>query len=209
MSAFYLDVLKDRLYTSPPQSHGRRSAQTVMHNQLDALARLMAPILPFTAEEIWRYMPQAKNKAASIHMARLPEAEAAWENDTLAKSWENLLKVRGEVTKALEAARADKLIGHPLDAAITLSVEPDWFEALQPFEPDLRSLFITSEASLVQNGDLDNAFESQEIDGLRIRVEPAAGEKCARCWVHEPTVGENAEHPAICSRCQENLAEMS
>jgi isoleucyl-tRNA synthetase len=209
MSAFYLDVLKDRLYTTPPKSRERRSAQTVMLVQLDVLSRLMAPILPFTSEEIWQHMPPTKGKTASIHMAGLPQALEEWEDAPLARSWETLLKVRGEVTKALEAARADKMIGHPLDAAVTLAAPPELFENLQPFASELRSLFITSNVEVVRDGAPGDAYRSQEVEGLSIRVAPAAGDKCARCWVREASVGQDEAHPTICGRCRDNLARMS
>ncbi|MGD2271538.1 MAG: isoleucine--tRNA ligase [Desulfobacterales bacterium] len=201
LSAFYLDILKDRLYTSPSNSVERKSAQTVMYLMLDIISRLMAPILPFTAEEIWDYMPHRNGKQNSIHMTALPAADSAWENDQLSQRWEQLLTIRGEVTKALEEARAEKLIGHPLDAAVLLSVPSDLYQTLSPFADDLRSILIVSKASLVNDQKLEGAFESAEAEGLFIRVEPAAGEKCERCWIHEPSVGASSEHPTICDRC--------
>jgi isoleucyl-tRNA synthetase len=201
LSAFYLDILKDRLYTSPPNSMERKSAQTVMYLMLDIISRLMAPILPFTAEEIWNYMPHHDGKQNSIHMTALPTANSAWKNDQLSQWWEQLLTIRGEVTKALEEARAGKLIGHPLDAAVLVSVPPDLYQTLLPFADDLRSILIVSKASLVNDEKLEGAFESAEVKGLFIGVEPAAGDKCERCWIHEPSVGANSEHPTICNRC--------
>ena len=151
LSAFYLDVLKDRLYISPPVSLERRSAQTVMHIILDTVARLMAPILPFTAEEIWNFMPPRNGKESSIHMANLPAVNSGWLDKALSQRWELLLTVRGEVTKALEAARAKKLIGHPLDAAVSIYAPEDLYQHLLPFADDLRSILIVSKASLVSD----------------------------------------------------------
>jgi len=205
LSALYLDILKDRLYTSPAGSLERRSAQTVLTALLDALARIMAPILPITAEEVWRHMPAAPGKAASIHMALLPSPDAALMDAGLAERWERLLQVRGEVTKALEEARVKKLIGHALDAAVTLSAGGELYEALAPHAAELRSLFIVSAAELLKDAALEGAAESAEVKGLRIRVEPAAGPKCERCWVHETSVGASAEHPGICARCRTAL----
>jgi len=205
LSALYLDILKDRLYTSPAGSLERRSAQTVLTALLDALARIMAPILPITAEEVWRHMPAAPGKAASIHMALLPSPDAALMDAGLAERWERLLQVRGEVTKALEEARVKKLIGHALDAAVTLSAGGELYEALAPHAAELRSLFIVSAAELLKDAALEGAVESAEVKGLRIRVEPAAGPKCERCWVHETSVGASAEHPGICARCRTAL----
>jgi len=201
LSSFYLDILKDRLYISPPASLERRSAQTVMHIILDTIARLMAPILPFTAEEIWNFMPQRKEKEDSIHMAALPAANNDWLDASLSQRWDRLLTIRGEVTKALEEARTKKLIGHPLDAAVSIIAPQDLYNALLPFADDLRSILIISRASLVNDAKPEGAFESQEVKDLFILVEPADGEKCERCWIYEPTVGTNSKHPTICNRC--------
>ena len=209
LSAFYLDILKDRLYTSPPQSTARKSAQTVLYATVDAIARLMAPILPFTSDEIWQFMPSGDGRTRSIHLALLPEATAEWTDDALAKRWEYLLKVRGEVTKALESARAEKRIGHPLDAAVTLSAGGELYDALEPFADDLRSLLIVSQASLVRDQALDTAFRSEEPGGLAIQVTSASGEKCERCWVHDTTVGSYNEQPTICHRCKDALDQLS
>jgi isoleucyl-tRNA synthetase len=113
--------------------------------------------------------------------------------------------VRGEVTKALEAARARKLIGHPLDAAVALSAPGDLYEALVPHGDELRALFIVSHVELARDVQLDDAFTSEEIGGLQIRVERAAGQKCERCWVYDPSVGRHADHPTVCSRCHTAL----
>jgi isoleucyl-tRNA synthetase len=201
LSAFYLDILKDRLYTSPPTSVARRSAQTVMHAILDAMARMMGPILPFTAEEIWKYMPGRVGQGESIHLQRLPEAVSAWKNDALAKKWKLLLDIRGEVTKALEEARTRKLIGHPLDAAVTLSVDAESYDILKDYAEDLRFILIVSHADLTREPLGDYAFQSEEIEGLSIEVAPSQGEKCERCWTHSPSVGSNEGFLTICDRC--------
>ena len=205
LSAFYLDILKDRLYPSPPKSGARKSAQTVIHILLDSLARLMAPLLPFTAEEIWEHMPDSGDKAPSVHLTALPEANSKWENEDLAQQWGKILDVRAEVTKALEEARAAKQIGHPLDAAVTISVKEDDYNALQPYTGDLRSIFIVSKVSLLKDEKIDGGYESENIEGLFIRIGDAPGKKCERCWVHETTVGTDSEHPSICERCQKAI----
>ena len=206
LSAFYLDILKDRLYTSPAKSRERRSAQTVLHILTDTLCRLMAPILPFTAEEIWRHLAAAPGRVPSVHLAQLPAPQPKWMDAPLAERWEQLLAVRGEVTKALESARAQKRIGHALDAAVTLSVDGGLYDRLVRYSEDLRSVFIVSAAKLVNDQPLEDAFESVEIKGLKIRVQPAPGGKCDRCWVHETSLGQNPEHPTICARCTQALA---
>jgi isoleucyl-tRNA synthetase len=175
---------------------------------LETIARLMAPILPFTSDEIWRFMPAKNGRESSIHLALLPDINPAFKDDALFQRWEFLLKVRSEATKALEAARAKKLIGHPLDAAVTISLKGEMYNTLEPYAEQLRSLLIVSQASLVNTEALDGATQSEEIEGLHIRVEPAPGEKCERCWVHDTSVGNDPEQATICNRCRQSLAEM-
>jgi len=193
--------LKDRLYTSPAESLERRGAQTVMFAVLDALVRLMAPILPFTAEEIWRYMPVGPEKESSIHLALYPAIRPQWMDTSLAGEWQTLLAVRGEVTRALEEARAQKLIGHPLDARVMISANDELHGLLLSYQDDLRSLFIVSQVVLTGSHPLPAAHISQEIAGLSIQVSAAEGEKCERCWVYDPGVGSHPEHATLCPRC--------
>ena len=206
LSALYLDILKDRLYTSASQSSGRRSAQSVLYIVLETIARLMAPILPFTSDEIWQYMPPTNNRESSIHLALLPEVNPVFKDDDLYQRWEFLLKIRSEATKALEEARAKKLIGHPLDAAVTISVNGDIYDTIQTYADKLRSLLIVSQANLVKDEALDGGIQSAEIEGMHIRVGPAPGEKCERCWVHDTSVGSDPEQATICDRCRHALA---
>ncbi|MDI6688546.1 MAG: class I tRNA ligase family protein, partial [Desulfobacterales bacterium] len=205
LSAFYLDILKDRLYTFSPKSSGRRSAQTVIHIIIDAVSRIMAPIFSFTAEEIWTYMPERKDKEPSIHMASMPVVNEGLKDEELSQKWRLLLKVRSEVTKALEQARTTKLIGHPLDALVKISTNEGLYNDLCPYTEDLKSIFIVSQAFLVKEETFYGAYKSNEIEGLLILVEPAAGDKCERCWMHDTSVGTNTEHPTICNRCKENI----
>ncbi len=208
LSAFYLDILKDRLYTSPPKSQARKSAQTVMYDLLDALVRLMAPLLPFTAEEIWAHMPEHSDKLSSVHLTLLPEANPRWKDEPLADKWGVLLKVRAETTKALEEARAKKQIGHPLDATVILSVKDDLYGGLEPYAEDLRFIFIVSNVSLLKDQKLDDSFVSENVEGLAIKIETAPGKKCERCWVYETSVGSDSEQPSICERCLKALSEI-
>ena len=209
LSAFYLDILKDRLYTSPPKSVARKSAQTVLYSLMDALARLMAPLLPFTADEIWKHMPGFKDKAASIHLNWLPVVNSQWQDESLAQRWEKILQVRAEATKALEEARVQKRIGHPLDAAVTISAKKDLYDVLKPYAEELRFIFIVSKVTLLNDKKLEDSFESENVAGLFFKIGAAGGEKCERCWVHETSVGSDSEHPTICQRCRNALAEMS
>jgi len=154
-------------------------------------------------------MPAANGDEPSIHMALLPEVNTAFMDDALAARWEYLLSIRGEVTKKLEEARTQKLIGHPLDASVTISAGGDAYEALQPYVDDLRSLLIVSQAALVKDDTVKGASEGSEVAGVRIQVVAAAGEKCERCWMHETSVGSNKEQPTVCRRCQDALAQIN
>ena len=201
LGAFYLDVLKDRLYTSPARSSVRRSAQTALNTVLDTIARLMAPILVFTAEEVWAHMPGADARPASVHLTQLPEVNETFLDDELAKRWESILLLRGEVSKALEEARTRKVIGHALDAAVTLSVPEELRAVVNPNADELRTVFIVSKVNILAEEGLPDAYQSTGIPGLAVRIEPAPGEKCERCWVHDPSVGVDALHKTICARC--------
>ncbi len=208
LSAFYLDILKDRLYTSPPRSAARRSAQTAMFFLLEALAKMMAPILPFTAEEIWQHMPNQTGKADSIHLTELPKIKTEWRDEMLARKWDQLLAVRGEVTKALEEARVKKLIGHPLDAAVAIRAEGELQGLLEEYKEEIRSVFIVSKATVESGGLSQGAFHSNDIKGLSFLVSRAPGEKCERCWVYDSATGTSAEYPNTCPRCQAALREL-
>jgi len=168
----------------------------------------MAPILPFTSDEIWQYMPAKNGRESSIHLAALPKINPAFKDEVLFKRWEFLLQIRSEATKALEEARAKKLIGHPLDASVTISAKGDVYDTLQPWADKLRSLLIVSQATLVKDEALEGALQSEEIEGVFIRVEPAPGEKCERCWVFDTSVGSHPEQATICDRCWDALAGM-
>jgi len=206
LSGFYLDVLKDRLYTSAPDSRTRRGCQTAMYLLLDAMVRTMAPILCFTSEEIWRYMPNRADKAFSVHMTSLPESSDTWKDDELAARWNLILRMRAEVTKAIEEARNKKLVGHSLDASVTISVGPALFERLSPYAEDFRSICIVSHVVLEKNESVDGTDAAAEQ--IHVRVEAADGVKCERCWVHEPSVGSIPERPTICRRCYSALESM-
>ena len=208
LSAFYLDILKDRLYTSPPKSEMRRSAQTVMYTILHAISRLMAPVLAFTAEEIWAYLPHENEKAESIHMLDFPQVDSDWLDPKLAEKWERLRGIRAEVTKALEQERAQKRIGHPLEAMLIIVCDPDVYEFLRPYADDLRSMFIVSKVLLETGKPMEDAYQSQDIEGISIQVGPATDEKCERCWIHDATVGDDANHPALCHRCKTVIDEI-
>ena len=201
LSAIYLDVIKDRLYTSRPDDPRRRAAQTTCHEVFQALAQLMAPILTFTSEEAWRHAPGAG--ADSVHLQRFPDVPIEWIDDTLQRDWVRLLEVRREVTKALETARAARAIGSGLEAVVRVASAPEDLPGLLRLKRELLpTLFIVSD--VVFGGAPGEAlvrYESQEIPGLGIDVERAPGRKCERCWKYSVRVGEDADHPALCERC--------
>ncbi len=203
LSAFYLDILKDRLYTSPMDDPARRSAQTALYRIADNLARLMAPIMVFTAEEIWKYLPSGKDKE-SIHLSSMPEVDERLRDAALAEQWQAIKLVRSEVTRAMETARSEKVIGHSLDASVVVGLDDDLFERVAPYQDDLRSIFIVSEAAL-QRGDVEGGVRSSDTAGIVVKVSPASGKKCERCWVYDTSVGEQPEHPTICNRCYNSL----
>lgn len=207
LSSLYLDIIKDRLYVSPKKSEARRSAQTAMKEILAVLVRLMAPVLCFTADEIWQYRKDGSG-VSSVHADLFIPVKPQFKNPELAARWENIFKVRKEVTRALEIARKDKQIGHSLDATVTLGLSEELMERLGPYKDQLRSIFIVSSVEMVPWNDHPGGFESEEIDRLKIDVRPSEQSKCERCWVRDPTVGDNDPYPTICSRCFEALDKM-
>ena len=209
LSAFYFDVLKDRLYTFAPNSRGRRSAQTAVYRIASALVRLIAPTTVFTSEEVWKHLPQHAGKSESVHMEMFP-ASGEFENafdEARAKTWERLLVVREEVLKSLEPARAAKTISAGLEARVTLSAGGDLADILKKNAAMLPALFIVSQVELVTDP-LEGATISSAIEGLQIRVERAQGAKCDRCWNYSTHVGENSTYPTLCERCIAALAEI-
>jgi len=200
LSAFYLDILKDRLYTFPADSQGRRAAQTVLYEIVDKLTRIMAPILAFTSEEVWGHIPA---KAGSVHLTKFPEVEDARLNDELSSRWEKLRELRKLVSKAAEEQRAAKVIGHSLDAKIILHVDNRWEDFLSPYNEELPFLFIVSQVELVESDGGD--FKDDGLPGIGVEVARADGEKCQRCWNYSTSVGESSDHPEACARCVGHL----
>jgi len=199
MSAFYLDVLKDRLYASAAGSRLRCSAQTAMYRILEALTRLIAPVLSFTAEEIWSHLPGRREE--SVHLARFPEFVGSYRDAELEERFEELLTVRSDVAKALELARNDKIIGHSLDARVLLAVpEGPWRTLLDRYREDLAAMFIVSQVDLVAA--VDGGRSAENVPGMQVGVEKAQGDKCERCWNYSTTVGDSVDHPTVCARCR-------
>jgi len=201
LSKLYIDITKDRVYTSAKNSPGRRSAQSAMFLILSALTRLIAPIISFTAEEIWQAMPhiRAENKL-SVFLNRLPEATYISGFEDRYEVWNRLFDLRDDVMKALELARADKLIGKSLDAKVIIYTgDEETYALLESFSDRLSTVFIVSEAKLSQNKAPDGAF-ADTMSGISVLVAPADGEKCDRCWMYSED-GEHIEDGFVCSRC--------
>jgi len=207
LSSLYLDILKDRLYTSPASSRERRAAQTALYKILDALVRLMATILSYTAEEVWGHLPGPKPRVESVHLTLFPEVEAKYLDEQFEERWELLLKVRGEVSKSLEIARQNKLIGNSLEAAVTLGAPEKLLSFLRQNEAQLQDFFIVSQVELVSSLPAE-AYRSPELEGLKILVSRAKGKKCERCWIYDPRTGESTDYPSVCPRCRDALSKI-
>jgi isoleucyl-tRNA synthetase len=205
LSALYLDVLKDRLYTSKAQSEKRRSAQSAMYIILDAMTRLLAPILTFTAEEIWSSLPTYGGKEISVHLTRFPAANPEWMDADLAERWKTMVALKGEVSKAVEIARQKKVIGHTLDARVNISPSEKLVNLLDAHLEDMRTLLIVSQVNIVPKDSLTDPYVSGEFEGLTIGVTRSPGEKCNRCWIFSESVGADKHHATICTRCCGNL----
>jgi isoleucyl-tRNA synthetase len=212
LSSFYFDVLKDRLYTKAPGNNSRRSAQTAVWKISSALVRLAAPILVFTSEEIWKYLPKLKGEPESVHMTLFPEAEslACGIAKDAAEKWERLAQVRSAVLVALEQARAAKIIGGGLEAKVQLRAGPEapgLQKLLEEKLPILPALFIVSQVRVAPSA-IAASIPAETLPGLTIKIERADGAKCERCWNYSTRVGENNRYPTVCERCTEALAEI-
>ena len=198
LSAVYLDVIKDRLYCSAPKWKERRSAQMALHRLLEALVRLLAPLMSFTAEEVWT---QHMGRAESVHLALFPEPGdlSAGITDAMRKrvpNWDRLMVVRDGVLKSLETARNEKLIGAPLEARVRVSANGDLYPLLEQYAGQLPELLVVSQV------------DTGETPELSVKVERAAGTKCERCWKYTADVGSDARFPTICARCARAVGEI-
>lgn len=203
LSNFYLDVIKDRLYTEPAKSAARRSAQSAMFIILDYIVRLIAPVLAFTSEEIWKFMPHKDgDDLRSVILNPMPSVCDCYTDDAIEEKWSSILNVRSDVSKVLELARAEKIIGHSLNASVNIYANEEMTELLKPMEDYLKTVFITSDAKVLSVDDApSDAYCGEACEGIKITVEVAKGEKCERCWMISETVGKNTDHPSLCSRC--------
>ena len=210
LSSFYLDVLKDRLYISLPDDVDRISGVSTMHEILDALLRMMAPILPFTAEEAYQLTPKLHGE--SIHLASLPEADAARRDETLEERWEPLMRARAEVLKALELVRQsqERARGSSLNFSVRLFAEESMREKLTALEHEMEDVFIVSGAVLAGAGEAPSgeAYQSEEVEGLAVEVNEARGAKCAMSWKISEDVGSDPRFPDLSARCARIAAQV-
>jgi isoleucyl-tRNA synthetase len=208
LSAFYYDVLKDRLYTKAPNSPSRRSAQTAIYKITSALVRIMAPILVFTAEEIWKYLPRGANEPSSVHIALFSEDAELRSGlaGARATDWELLAKVRAEVLKALEGARNEKRINSSLEAKVLIGGNPELRAKLKHHLAQLPGLFIVSQVDFLTAGAAE--YKSELVPSLQVSIQKADGAKCERCWNYSTHVGENSRYPTVCERCSATLREI-
>jgi isoleucyl-tRNA synthetase len=207
MGSFYIDVLKDRVYTMQSKSIGRRSAQTAMYHILEGLVRWLAPIASFTAEEIWSHMPGSRKESVFLETwyegwPQVSEKKTGMNSDF----WDNVIAVREAVSGELEKLRAADKIGSSLDAEVDLYCAPELARRLKMFDDELRFIFISSDARVHnQEKRKANGMESKPKE-LFVKVTPSPHVKCVRCWHHRPDVGKNPDHPKICVRCVSNVA---
>lgn len=202
LSSIYLDIRKDVMYAEKNDALVRRGAQTAIYEIVSTLVRMVAPVLAFTAEEVWQYLPKEEGMEMSVTLEDWPTGNEAYYNEELAKKWAHLLDLRGDLTKALELARQNKVIGHPLDAALTIYAEGEAYEALSALGKELETFLIVSEVTLVEGLATapSDAVKAEEA-AMATVVVASALEKCERCWIHRDSVGADAEHPRVCARC--------
>ena len=207
MSSLYLDILKDRLYTHPADSLSRRAGQRVLHEILTTLCKLMAPILSFTAEEVWQQLPASSRTSESIHLELFPMIEDRYRDEALHNRWEKLLTIRDEVARVLERARKERVIGSFMQAEVRLHVQGSLKDFLEGVLQDLPMLLIVAGVSLHPPAQEEEITQSENVDGLGIQVVRTPHSKCARCWSYRPTVGQSPEHPTLCDRCLQTVSQ--
>ncbi|MDN3954068.1 isoleucine--tRNA ligase [Sporolactobacillus laevolacticus] len=201
LSAFYMDIAKDALYVQPKDSLVRRSAQTVLYKTVVALTKLLSPIIPHTAEEIWQHIPGTEQISTYVQLTDMPELEQVSDSEQIEKKWAALIAVRDDVLKSLEKARDAKLIGKSLEASVTLYVTEE--TAFLKNTPDLDKLLIVSQVTVAEGNDVPEAAD--QYTNIAVVVAQAEGEKCERCWAVLPSVGEDTEHPTLCAHCAETV----
>lgn len=211
MSNFYLDIIKDRLYVSSPDSKDRRSAQTAMYEILEALVKMLVPVLAFSSEEIWSFMPHRKSsQVESVQLNQWPCENDKYNDEAALVKWDKILDFRADVSKALELARNNKLIGNSLNAKVTIYADGENYEFLKKALDDLTVAFIVSDFELKGLSEVpQDAFVGETITDIKVYISVAAGEKCERCWMYSESVGKDSEHPTVCGRCKEVLGRIA
>jgi isoleucyl-tRNA synthetase len=206
LGGFYLDIIKDRQYTAKTGGLARRSAQTAMYHVLEALTRWLAPIISYTADEIWQYMPGTRSE--SVFLETWYQGLVKLDDDAALNRefWQKVMTVRAAVGKELEKSRAKGDIGSSLNAELELYCNAGFFDALSRLADELRFIFITSSASVMAEQSAPEEAIQTEVEGVKLKVVVSAHEKCVRCWHQRPDVGQHAEHPELCGRCVENVA---
>lgn len=209
LSAIYLDILKDRLYTEKADSKLRRSAQTAMYEILTTLVRLVAPVLCFTSEEVWQALPNKEEREWSVHMSDMPKVNEAYLDKALDEKWKKRLAVRSVAMKALEEARQAKVIGHPLDAEVTVYADGEAYDIVKAMEKELVDFLLVSQTHIVSGTAAapENAASNEE-GTVKASVAVCTLAKCERCWKRSADVDADPKHPGVCARCAHVLTEM-
>ncbi len=209
LSAIYLDILKDRLYTEKADSKLRRSAQTAMYEILTTLVRLVAPVLCFTSEEVWQALPNKEEREWSVHMSDMPKVNEAYLDKELDEKWKKRLAVRSVAMKALEEARQAKVIGHPLDAEVTVYADGEAYDIVKAMEKELADFLLVSQTHIVSGTAAapENAASNEE-GTVKASVAVCTLAKCERCWKRSADVDADPKHPGVCARCAHVLTEM-
>ncbi len=204
LSSFYLDFAKDILYIEAKDHYERRAMQTVMHESLITLVKLLSPILPHTADEVWSFIPGVHEE--SVQLTDMPEFKEIDKSNQIEARWSDFLKLRDDVLKALEEARNQKVIGKSLTAKVTLYVNEDTKALLEELHGNMKQLFIVSDFAI--GGSIDEAPDTAlKLEHGAIVVEKAEGDTCERCWTVTPQVGQDSDHPTLCPRCASVVKE--
>ncbi|MDD5274646.1 MAG: isoleucine--tRNA ligase [Methylovulum sp.] len=206
LGGFYLDIIKDRQYTAKADGLARRSAQTAMYHVLEALTRWLAPIISYTADEIWQYIPGARSESVFLETWYQGLAKLDADSPLNREFWQTVMAVRTEVGKELEKSRAKGDIGASLNAKIELYCDSDYFAALNQLAGELHFIFITSDAALISDQFCPDDAVATEINGVKLKVLASEHNKCVRCWHQRSDIGSDSEHPELCGRCVENVA---
>lgn len=204
LSSFYLDIIKDRLYTAFSNSIERRSTQTVLYQILNDLVKLIAPVLSFTAEEVWQHLIEIKEDEVSIFLTSWPKINEKYIDKDLEHKWDKILKIRKDVLKALELKRKEGFIGNSLEAQVNIYTEDqEIYDYLKSFKEQLETIFIVSKAELIykEKNLPSGIYSGEEISTIKVSITKAPGKKCERCWCYSETVGEDQKYPTICEKC--------